>query len=374
MSQQSEKHFVFVIGTRAQLIKVAPIIVECEQKGLPSTLLLTGQHQETMQDLLDEFGVKTEQVMATSAKEHATVISLFAWLPRAYFGIKRKFKALNLNSASIYVLVHGDTLSTVLGALAGRQIGARVVHIESGLTSKRIFDPFPEELSRRIVFRLSDIAMCPSAETLQHMRSAYPKCQAINTGGNTIVDAIKLTGASRATPNTASNYVVVSLHRFQNIYNSTRLKSLVELLEKIANSNDVYFVLHPATRKRLVKTGLFERLQKHSAIKLLPRLGYGEFLRLTAASSFVLTDGGSNQEELAVVGVPTIIMRRATERSDGLGKNAVLESELPKGVLSFIEKKEYQSLETAFISDARAGGPSAFIMSYLEKGSTKHSA
>lgn len=373
MSRQSEKHFVFVIGTRAQLIKVAPIIVECEQRGLPSTLILTGQHQETMQDLLDEFGVKSEQIMATSAKEHATVISLLAWLPRAFFGIKRQLEALNHNHASIYVLVHGDTLSTVLGALAGRQVGAKVVHIESGLTSQRIFDPFPEELSRRIVFRLSDIAMCPSGETLKHMRSTYPKCQAINTGGNTIVDAIKLTGASRAFSNISSNYIVVSLHRFQNIYNSTRLKSLVELLEKIANSYDVYFVLHPATRKRLIKTGLCKRLQRHPAIKLLPRLGYSEFLCLTAQSACVLTDGGSNQEELAVVGVPTIIMRQATERIDGLGQNAVLERELPKGVLSFIENQEYQSLETGRC-DVREGGPSDFIVSYLKNEPAEHFA
>jgi UDP-N-acetylglucosamine 2-epimerase (non-hydrolysing) len=373
VNEQPEKHFIFVIGTRAQLIKVAPIIVACEQKGLPSTLLLTGQHQETMQDLLDEFGVKSEQVMATSAKENATVISLFAWLPKAYFGIKRELKLLNCKPENTYVLVHGDTLSTVLGALAARQLGARVVHIESGLTSKRIFEPFPEELSRRIVFRLSDIAMCPNSETLQHMRAVYPKCQAINTDGNTIVDSIKLTGASRENSNIGSNYIVVSLHRFQNIYNSTRLKNLVELLEKLANSYDIHFVLHPATRKRLVKTGLFQRLERNTSIRLSPRLGYTEFLRLAAASACVLTDGGSNQEELAVIGVPTIIMRQATERSDGLGKNAILEGELPEGVLSYIEKKAYQSLETA-ICDEREVGPSAFIVSHLNNELAKHSA
>ncbi|WP_396621527.1 UDP-N-acetylglucosamine 2-epimerase [Marinobacter sp. W-8] len=372
MTQGSNQHFVFVIGTRAQLIKVAPIIVECEQKGLPVTLLMTGQHQETMQDLLDEFRVKSEQVTAAPAKEHATVLALIAWLPRAYLGIRRQLKALHLNGTLINVLVHGDTLSTVLGALVGRQIGARVVHLESGLTSKKILDPFPEELSRRIVFRLSDIAMCPDAETLAHMKSTHPACKAINTGGNTIVDSIKLTGASRGGGSSVGqDYIVASLHRFQNIYNKMRLKSLVELLENIAKLNEVYFVLHPATRKRLVKAGLFERLEEHSAIRLLPRLGYSQFLHLAAESACILTDGGSNQEELAVIGVPTIIMRQATERSDGLGKNAILEGELPNGVLAFIEEKEYQSLERSQTGEQLAS-PSIFIVNYLESEETEH--
>lgn len=88
------KHFAFIIGTRAQLIKVAPIIIECEKKNLPCTLVLTGQHLETMQDLLDEFKIKSKQVSATTAKENATVLSLIRWLPRAYRGIVQELKSL----------------------------------------------------------------------------------------------------------------------------------------------------------------------------------------------------------------------------------------------------------------------------------------
>lgn len=364
MKQQSPRHFVFIIGTRAQLIKVAPVIVECERNDLPSTLLMTGQHQETMQDLLDEFGVKSEQVTATSAKEHATVFSLITWLPLAYMGITKQLKALELDPKFVSVLVHGDTLSTVLGALAGRRIGACVVHLESGLTSNKIFDPFPEELSRRFVFRLSHIAMCPNPEAVKHMRANYPKCQSIDTGANTILDSIKLTGIRRAAANSEPNYILASLHRFQNIYNTKRLTNLVELLENIAHTHTVYFVLHPATRKRLAKTRLFERLESNTNIKLLPRLGYSEFLRLAAESACVLTDGGSNQEELAALGVPTIVMRQTTERSDGLGKNVVIEGELSGGVLSYLEQKRYRALETPN-TDEQVKSPSIFITNYL---------
>lgn len=362
--QQNIKHFVFVVGTRAQLIKIAPVIVQCEKRDLPCTLLMTGQHLETMQDLLDEFGVRSKQVYATSAKEHATVMSLFSWLPKAYFGVVRQLKKLKTTAGDLSVLVHGDTLSTVLGALAGRRAGARIVHLESGLTSNRLFDPFPEEISRRIVFRLSHVAMCPCQEAMHHMQSNYPRCTAVDTGGNTILDAVKLTGIGRSTRNSGEQYIVASLHRFQNIYESQRLFQLVELLKNISQSHAIYFVMHPATRKRLVKSELFDDLASQANIKLLPRLGYSEFLRLAAGAACVLTDGGSNQEELAALGVPTIVMRQTTERSDGLGENVLLEADLPNDALKFFTQKEYLSLDRAG-ERSFSSSPSELIMNYL---------
>lgn len=364
IQEQPQKHFVFIIGTRAQLIKVAPVVVECEKRGLDCTLLMTGQHLETMQDLLDEFGVRSTQVPAITAKEHATIFSLAVWLPCAYRGVIKKLKSLSLEPKDIDILVHGDTLSTVLGALAGRRIGARVVHLESGLTSKKILDPFPEEISRRIVFKLSHIAMCPTQEALEHMKLKYPQCEAVDTGGNTILDAINLTKIDRESRDPDSPYIVVSLHRFKNIYDSKRFSWLAELLEQIASIYPVYFVLHPATRKRLIKSGIFSRLEQHEGIKLLPRLGYSAFLRLAAESTCVLTDGGSNQEELAALGVPTIVMRQATERSDGLGRNAIMEGDISDGVLAYISNKRYVTLEQAHFTK-HDGKPSAYIINYL---------
>nr|WP_322938818.1 UDP-N-acetylglucosamine 2-epimerase [Pseudomonas sp. s4] len=359
-----ERHFVFIIGTRAQLIKVAPVIVECENRGLPCTLLMTGQHLETMQDLLDEFGVRSIQLIATPAKENATILSLLTWLPKSYLGIKKQLTTLSSQNKSISVLVHGDTLSTVLGALAGRQTGASVVHLESGLTSKKLFDPFPEEISRRIVFRLSDIAMCPTTTTAQHMQRKHPNCKILNTNGNTILDSVKLTGITRNRNESDDKYIVASLHRFQNIYNKERLTKLIAILESISKNHTIYFVLHPATRKRLIKNQLENRLKNNKNIKLTPRLGYTEFLKLAANSACVITDGGSNQEELAALGVPTIIMRQATERSDGLGDNAVMENDISGGTVEYIKERKYETLENKRTPKLEES-PSSLIMEYL---------
>lgn len=325
---------VFVIGTRAQLIKLAPVIVACERVGHPALLLLTGQHHETMADLLGEFSISSPQISAIPPSERATVGSLLRWLPKAYIGVFRELRRQRKHNPLLDVVVHGDTLSAVVGAVAARHVGAQVVHVESGLSSGHILDPFPEELCRRVVFRLTDLAFCPSAEAVEYMRRNHG-CIAVDTLGNTIVDAVGLAGV-RAGAVSDNDYIVASLHRFQNIYSEARLGHLVDLLVDVSELMPVHFVLHPATRKRLVVHGLLERLETSPGIHLTPRLGYSAFLRMAASAACVLTDGGSNQEELATLGVPTVVMRERTERADGLGRNAIMEADLGMGVPQFL--------------------------------------
>jgi UDP-N-acetylglucosamine 2-epimerase (non-hydrolysing) len=359
--EQAAGMSVFVVGTRAQLIKVAPVIVACQDWKLPIRLLLTGQHQETMQDLLREFGVLGPPEMLMPEGEKATVSSLVRWLPRAYWALRQRLRRMREEFGTISVVVHGDTLSTVIGALAAKQTGNRVFHLESGLSSGRLFDPFPEELSRRLVFRWTDVAFCPNEEAASYMRQ-NSRSLVVDTSGNTIIDAVRLTGALQT--NTASKDIVVSLHRFQNIFNSSRLLQLVQLVEEVGRRYTVHFVLHPATRKRLTKDGLLQRLEQHEGVHLSPRLGYRAFLGLAANAACVLTDGGSNQEELSVLGVPTIIMRERTERPDGLGRNALMEANLHEGVAEFILSGHYAELRHP-PTQAYGNSPSAIVASFL---------
>lgn len=357
---------VFVIGTRAQLIKVAPVVVACESKGLQCTLLMTGQHHETMQDLIGEFGITSPQVPALPASEHATVHSLLRWLPAAYRGVSSQLAGIGSAGCSVDVLVHGDTLSTLVGAFAARRSGARVVHLESGLSSGKMFDPFPEEICRRLVFRMTDVAMCPNPAAAERMRR-HRGVRVLDTGGNTIVDAVALTGAADVRRDADRPYLVASLHRFQNIYEAGRLRRLVDLIGALATRFPVHFVLHPATRGRLEKSGLLHRLEAAPAVSLSPRMGYRDFLRLAAGAACVLTDGGSNQEELAVLGVPTIVMRARTERPDGLGANAVMEGDIEGSLESFVLDGTFQSLrrDPAVMAGV---GPSARIADFLANG------
>lgn len=344
MTKIEQRNFIFIIGTRAQLIKMAPVIATAERKLISCTLLMTGQHEETMQDLLDEFGITSRQIKALPASERSTVLALFRWLPAAYFGVKRQLERLTADVDCPIVLVHGDTLSAALGAFVARRCMVKVVHLESGLTSGKLFDPFPEEIFRRVVFRYTDIAMCPNARAAEHMRK-YSCAKVVNTQGNTIEDAVILTGAltlRQQRPSIA--YLLVSLHRFQNLYKRQRLRKLVDLLVDLARNFTLYFVLHPTTRGRLAREGFLKELEQSSNIKLMPRMGYRDFLHLAAGATCVLTDGGSNQEELATLGVPTIIMRAHTERPDGLGTNAIMEKDVPDDIITFLVEGRHRNL------------------------------
>jgi UDP-N-acetylglucosamine 2-epimerase (non-hydrolysing) len=352
---------VFVVGTRAQLIKVAPVVVACEQAGQPVQLLMTGQHKETMSDLIEEFGIRAQPQSLMEVSERATVLALLTWTPRALYALTRRLRALARAEGAPKVVVHGDTLSTLLGALAARFAGGQVFHLESGLSSGRLFDPFPEELTRRLVFRLAHVALCPAPESSDYMRRHHPRCETIDTGGNTIEDSVMMAARSpEPAVGEAAPYMVASLHRFQNIFDAPRLRFLTDLLEALAARYRIHFVLHPATRKRLEASGQLERLAAVPGLELSPRLGYRDFLRLAARAECVLTDGGSNQEELAVLGVPTVIMRQATERSDGLGQNAVMEASLGEGLREYLLEGGFRALRRP----SRVGegfGPSAAV-------------
>ena len=366
---QSNPLSVFIVGTRAQLIKVAPVMVACEQRSQPALLLLTGQHKDTMQDLVEEFGILSPQESVVEISERSTIFSLARWVPRAYRGLARRLQSLSAQNARISVVVHGDTMSTVLGAMAAKHRGIKVVHLESGLTSGRLLDPFPEELSRRIVFRLTDVAMCPSAESAAHMRSSY-RCRVINTEENTIVDSVMMATQRNScdvkTDQSPDPYFVASLHRFQNIFNSKRLRYLAAFLSELATRYPIHFVLHPATRKRLESEGLLSALSAVPGIKLSPRLGYRAFLGLASQAACVLTDGGSNQEELAVLGVPTIVMCQHTERLDGLGGNAIMEANVDEDLLGYCLSRRFEALRRP--SRVReALGPSLVVADLLSQ-------
>jgi len=162
---------VFVIGTRAQLVKVAPVLRQADQSGLAHTVWLTGQHDESMDDLIEDFEIRSEFVRPARRKERSSITRLLGWLPGALIACQRYLREVaDKSGARPVTVVHGDTLSTFMGALAAKLAGAEVVHLESGLSSGAIVDPFPEEILRRLTFRLTDVALCPNDEACERMR------------------------------------------------------------------------------------------------------------------------------------------------------------------------------------------------------------
>lgn len=354
-----------ILGTRAQLIKMAPLIRNMEERGWSLKLIHTGQHVQNIRETCTEFGIQSQWQSLYSGKEVNNIPMALKWLAyliRQVICNAKKHLPASSHKKDI-VLVHGDTFSTILGAVMGKMANMQVAHIESGLRSFNIWHPFPEELSRLLTFRIIDLAFCPGQWACDNLRD-YRTITAINTGHNTLIDTLKLAQKINHQTNKAVHetpYVVCSIHRFENIYQTSTFIHIINLLTLISKTYPLIFVLHPATKNRLIKTGLMHTLQTTPGIELSERMGYADFIHLLSHSHFVVTDGGSNQEELAYLGIPTLLMRKTTERQEGLGANTVISDFSEHTVRNFMRSLEKYRIK----ADIPKVSPCAIILEQL---------
>ncbi|MEX0668710.1 MAG: UDP-N-acetylglucosamine 2-epimerase [Candidatus Saccharimonadales bacterium] len=325
---------------------MAPIMLECEKRDLSWRWIYTAQHRDTIQQSLDTFGLPSpDHTVFDWDTEANTIKKMWYWFIRLIFSLFRGRKILDgYTGKENIVLTHGDTLTTWWGALLGRLYGCRVMHVEAGLRSFNIFKPFPEEINRLITFRLSNYYACPGEWAVNNL--AKYKGEKINTYQNTQLDTLRfgLENSDKSDLTLPSEkYVVVSIHRYENLFNKDRFSEIINRLEEVSKSFVVLFVQHPATQAQIEKLGLKNRLLGIENIKLLPRLEYLDFIKAIKHSEFVITDGGGNQEELYHMGKPTLIFRNETERQEGLGETAVVSKLDPEIIRDFIKNyKEYE--------------------------------
>lgn len=358
----ARKNITCLIGTRAQLIKMAPVILEIERRKLPLTLVFSGQHKETMEQLSADFGIRTPHTVLYEDAEITGIVQMGVWFVRCLIKVLRRGEEFIPKSGVI--LVHGDTFSTLLGAVLGKIRGLGVIHIEAGLRSYNPFHPFPEELTRLAVFRLSDVSFCPGEWAFSNMEKY--RTHRVDMGHNTLIDAMGLALACPRRLDTNSlkdGYGICSIHRFENIFFKQRLNKIVALIEIAACHHPILFVLHPATRRKLEQYGLASRLEGNVNIQLLARMPYVEFVQLMAGARFVVTDGGGNQEELSYLNKPTLLMRRTTERREGVGSTVTV-CDYSEEVLERFLMGLDQYTSSAFTPPSTS--PTHTIVDYLE--------
>jgi UDP-N-acetylglucosamine 2-epimerase (non-hydrolysing) len=254
--------------------------------------------------------------------------------------------------------VHGDTMTTVLGAAIGRSLRVPVAHIEGGLRSFDLRHPFPEELNRRLASALSRIDYAPGAWAASNLRG-----DVVDTGSNTIRDSLDLVPDGDppfALP--PRPFGIVSLHRFELLNSRRLLTGTLELLAEAAGRTPLLFVDHPVTVAALERFGL-PRLFDGTSFVRIPRLRFFDFVRAERRSAFVVTDSGGSQEECYYLDLPCLVHRVRTERREGLGENAVL-SEMRPDVL-----REFLADPTRFRrrTSLPAASPSEVIVADLER-------
>ncbi|MEZ8735941.1 MULTISPECIES: UDP-N-acetylglucosamine 2-epimerase [unclassified Vibrio] len=338
-----------LIGTRAQLIKMIPIMKNLQDRNVEYNFIFMAQHRETILEILFEFGIKEpDYVLCDDNRDIVSSIQMVAWSIKVLLvGIYNKRELFRGDKGGI-VMIHGDAPPLLLGAILAKSQKLRVASVEAGLRSFNLLKPFPEEITRVVTAKLGliDVFYCQDQLSAENV-SKYNK-QVVNTNGNTIVDTIQLASSiNKLSTNSISDkqerYATVSLHRFETISNISGLKKIVELIEKLTNVIQVKFILHPPTREALKKNGLYRTLENNINLDLIPRMTFLNFNKLISKSEFMVTDGGSNQEECAFLGIPCLVIRNETERKDGLGDNAVLSYFDYNVIDSFIENySEYR--------------------------------
>jgi len=312
-----------VIGTRAQLIKMLPLMQRMQRRGWDYNFVFLAQHRNTILEILDEFGLKhPDQVIADDGRDIVKTLQMIGWSIRALtLGLWHRKKLFHGDRSGI-ALVHGDAPPLLLGALIAKAQGLQVAQIEAGLRSFHWFAPFPEEMTRWLTARLGlvDLHLCQDAQALKNAQG-YPG-KAILTPGNTITDTLEMVANADAPMDRP--YALVSLHRYETLTDATRMAWITGLLIRVAQRLPVSMILHPPTEVALDRLGLIDKLRDCANIRLIPRMTFIAFQHKLRHAALLISDGGSNQEESAYLGVPCLLLRNTTERQEGLDSNVVI--------------------------------------------------
>lgn len=353
MKNATLPHFYVVIGTRAQTIKMAPVLLEFEKNNISFTLMYTQQHKETIGDLLDNFNIKIKPINIIEVSQEAKTKMLFVvWFIKFVSLIFNPFKSKQFFREKRSVIVtHGDTATTFLAALWAKIYKHKVMHIESGMRSFNYFNPFPEELFRVGTFYLTDYFICPKEYNLKNLEKF--KGEKVLLGENTMYDSLQI-GLKNVSEENIKNvkeklalpdekFVLVSIHRYENIFKLSELQNIINILKDISRKFKLVFILHPSTKKQLIRRGYYNELVDNKNFQLIDRQDFLTFVVITKLAEFMITDGGSNQEEMSYIGKPTILFRKFTEHQVGLGKNILLSKLNRELINEFVDNyKSYQ--------------------------------
>ncbi len=304
------------VGTRPEIIKLAPVISALRHAGHQVRCVATGQHSDPLlyADLFAELGCPPDAGWQLSGSEGERVGRLLA---HAYADLEQHRPDV--------VLVLGDTYTAPLVAMAARRAGVGVVHVEAGLRSFN--DVSMEESNRRMMASLATLHLAPTELARDFLLQEGVEPARVRVVGNPVLDAVRSEGV-RPVPLDGRSGVLVTAHRAGNVDDPERLAVLVRLVEALARRHGgVLFPVHPRTRDRLAAAGLWTPLEARSlaeGIRLVEPMGYGDLLRALAASRMVVTDSGGIQEEASFLGVPVVVMRTTTPRWEGVRTGAAV--------------------------------------------------
>lgn len=358
----------FFIGTTAELIKVAPVIKEFKKRDIKLKIITSGQVKINFDGLSGYLGViKPDITLKEKINKSSTIYFIF-WALKTFFvslfTFRKEFQNLDKNT---YFIVHGDTVSALIGSFIAKFHKIRLAHIESGLYSHNFFEPFPEEICRNIIDRLSDILFVSNDWAKSNIKQF--KGIKVDTLENTLIETfiwsnrLKLKSELRANIRKFKKYYILILHRQEHvIFRKDWSKKILKFVLTNADRNlNCIFVRHPLTIKLIeeLKPSLDTKLRKK--IKDISPMPYADFMQLFKNAEFIATDGCINQLEAYYMGIPCLALRDRTEQPEGVGKNVVICKSNEVIMRKFLKNYKKYRLNPKIVGDK----PSKIIVDYL---------
>lgn len=307
-------------GTRPEAIKMAPVCLELAKQNIPFKLCVTAQHREMLDQVLHFFSLTPDyDLNIMQPNQSLNVLSSKILLEMDAIFKKESFDM---------VLVHGDTTTSALVALAAFHCHIKVAHIEAGLRTYNKQSPFPEELNRQLTGRISDYHFAPTQQAKNNLLKEGVNENKVVVTGNSVIDALKITLEKikhgytntfienlKSNINFKNNIILVTGHRRESF--GAGFENVCEAILEISKQQGVEIV-YPVHLNPNVQGVVYEKLSNVENIHLIPPLNYPSFVWLMSQSNLIISDSGGIQEEAPSLNIPVLVTRNTTEREEGI--------------------------------------------------------
>ena len=308
------KKIMLVFGTRPEAIKMCPLVNELKSRSSVKTVVcVTGQHRQMLDQVLEAFSVEPDYDLSVM-KERQTLFDVTT-------NILNRIKEVLEKERPDVVLVHGDTSTTFVTALACFYLQIPVGHVEAGLRTYNIHSPYPEEFNRQAVSIISAYNFAPTELSRQNLLREGKAEETILVTGNTAIDALKTTVRENYThPDLlwaeGSRLIMITAHRRENLGES--MKHMFRAIRRVCDEHPDIKAIYPIHMNPVVRETADEILGGDERIRIIEPLDVLDFHNFLARSYLILTDSGGIQEEAPSLGKPVLVMRDTTERPEGI--------------------------------------------------------
>ena len=343
------KKIMLVFGTRPEAIKMCPLVNELKtREGIQTLVCVTGQHRQMLDQVLEAFSVTPDYDLSVM-KDRQTLFDVTA-------NILLKIREVLEAERPDVVLVHGDTSTTFVTALACFYLQIPVGHVEAGLRTHNIYSPFPEEFNRQAVGIISQYNFAPTEMARDNLLKEGKPAERIYVTGNTAIDALKTTVRADYThPQlewaAGSRLILITAHRRENL--GEPMKHMFRAIRRVCDEHPDVKAIYPIHMNPAVREIASDILGNDERIRMIEPLDVLDFHNFLSRSYLILTDSGGIQEEAPSLGKPVLVMRDTTERPEGIAAGTLKlvgteEETIYRNFKELLENPEvYHSMSTA---------------------------